>query len=151
MSIVRVQVGKNLRDDESYWSARQVARHLTHSDFIVRRFGDQWTEETSFTRRRGSGCPPQTSNLEDHHIIQNSRVEPTASLAIVQTLAAPSLRAPVSSQTIARCLAERHLVSRQPLRVLPMTPNHPSTLSFLGVSRTTGLDCNGMEPGHLQR
>ncbi|GFX20109.1 transposable element Tcb2 transposase [Trichonephila clavipes] len=37
---------------------------------------------------------------------------------------APSLGAPVSSRTIRRCLAEGHVVSRRPLRVLPLTPTH---------------------------
>ncbi|GFV91207.1 uncharacterized protein TNCV_897281 [Trichonephila clavipes] len=31
---------------------------------------------------------------------------------------------PVSSQNITRCMVEQHLVSRRPLRVLPMTPTH---------------------------
>lgn len=109
---------------EAGWSARRVARQVGRSDFTVRRCWDQWTEETSFTRRPGSGRPRQTSRREDRHIIRHARVEPTASLAAIQTQAAPSLRAPVSSRTIARRLAEGHLVSRRPLRVLPMTPTH---------------------------
>ncbi|GFV43112.1 transposable element Tcb1 transposase [Trichonephila clavipes] len=36
----------------------------------------------------------------------------------------PSLGAPVSSPTIRRRLAEGHLGSRRPLRVLPLTPTH---------------------------
>ncbi|GFW59619.1 HTH_Tnp_Tc3_2 domain-containing protein [Trichonephila clavipes] len=78
----------------------------------------------SFTRRPGSGCPRQTSRREDHHIIRHTRMQPTASLAVVQTKTAPSLRAPASSRSIAKCLTEGHLVSRRLLRVLPMTPTH---------------------------
>ncbi|GFX37567.1 transposable element Tcb2 transposase [Trichonephila clavipes] len=37
---------------------------------------------------------------------------------------APSLGAPVSSRTIRRHLAEGHLGSRRPLRVLLLTPTH---------------------------
>ncbi|GFV76963.1 transposable element Tcb1 transposase [Trichonephila clavipes] len=37
---------------------------------------------------------------------------------------APSLRAPVSSRTIRRSLAEGHLGSRHPLRVLSLTSTH---------------------------
>ncbi|GFU66739.1 transposable element Tcb2 transposase [Trichonephila clavipes] len=37
---------------------------------------------------------------------------------------ARSLEAPVSSRTIRKCLAERHLRSRCPLRLLPLTPTH---------------------------
>ena len=80
---------------EAGWSARRVARQLGRSDCVVRRCWDQWTEETSFTRRPGSG---QTSRREDRHIIRNARVEPTASLAAIQTQAAASLRAPVSGE-----------------------------------------------------
>ncbi|GFX21336.1 transposable element Tcb2 transposase [Trichonephila clavipes] len=78
----------------------------------------------SFTRRPSSGCPQQTSRREDCHIVRNASVKPPASLAAVEAWIAPSLGAPVSSRTIRKCLAERHLGSRCPLRVLPLTPNH---------------------------
>ncbi|PRD35260.1 UNVERIFIED_CONTAM: hypothetical protein NCL1_12066 [Trichonephila clavipes] len=78
----------------------------------------------SFTRRQGSGRPRQTSRREDHHIVRNARVQPTASSAATQAQVAPSLGAPVSSRTIRRQLAEGHLVSRCLLRVLPLMPSH---------------------------
>ncbi|GFW45681.1 hypothetical protein TNCV_3246181 [Trichonephila clavipes] len=37
----------------------------------------------SFTRRPGSGRPRQTSRREDHIIVRNARVEPTASSAAI--------------------------------------------------------------------
>ncbi|GFS75068.1 transposable element Tcb2 transposase [Trichonephila clavipes] len=55
-------------------------------------------------------------------MIRHARVEPIASLAAAQTQAGPSHRAPVCSRTITMCLPGGHLVSRRPLRVLPMTP-----------------------------
>ncbi|GFX61941.1 transposable element Tcb2 transposase [Trichonephila clavipes] len=78
----------------------------------------------SFTRRPDSGCLRQTSRQEDLHIVRNTRVQPTASSAAIQAQVAPSLGAPVSSQTIRRHLAEGHLGSQHPLRVLPLTPTH---------------------------
>ncbi|GFS53002.1 transposable element Tcb2 transposase [Trichonephila clavipes] len=69
----------------------------------------------SLTRRPDSGCPRQTSLLEDRHIVRNARVQPTASSAAIQAHVAPSLVAPVSSRTIRRRLAEGHLGSRRPL------------------------------------
>ncbi|GFV50183.1 transposable element Tcb2 transposase [Trichonephila clavipes] len=66
---------------EAGWPARQVGRY----DLTVRRCWDQWTEETSFTRRPGSGRPRQTSSREYRHIIRHACVEPTASLAAVET------------------------------------------------------------------
>ncbi|GFX21216.1 HTH_Tnp_Tc3_2 domain-containing protein [Trichonephila clavipes] len=65
----------------------------------------------SFTRRPDSECPRQTSRREDHHIVRNASVQPTASSAAIQAQVVPSLGAPVSSQTIRRRLAERHLGS----------------------------------------
>ncbi|GFV86189.1 transposable element Tcb2 transposase [Trichonephila clavipes] len=91
---------------EADWSARRVARQFGRSDCVVRRCWDQVIREMSFTRKTDSGCPRQTSRPEDHHII------------------APSLGAPVSSRTVRRCLAEGHLESLRPLRVLPLTPTH---------------------------
>ncbi|GFV73124.1 uncharacterized protein TNCV_3665411 [Trichonephila clavipes] len=64
---------------EDGWSARRVTRQLGHSDCVVRRRWDQCIREMSFTRRPASGRPRQTSPPEDHHIIINARVKPTAS------------------------------------------------------------------------
>ncbi|GFX43572.1 transposable element Tcb2 transposase [Trichonephila clavipes] len=105
---------------EAGWSDRQVARQLGRSDSVVRRCWNQWIREMSFTRRR-PGHPQQTSRREDQHIVKNARVQPTASSAAIQAPVAPSLGAPVSSRTIRRHLAEGHLGSHRPLRVLPLT------------------------------
>ncbi|GFS60726.1 transposable element Tcb2 transposase [Trichonephila clavipes] len=67
--------------------------------------------------------PRHTSHREDHHIVRNARVQPTASLAAIEAVA-PSLGAPVSFRTVRRRMAEGHLGSRRPLRVLPLTPTH---------------------------
>lgn len=109
---------------EAGLSARRVASHLGRSDSTVRRCWDQWIRERSHTRRPGSGRPRQTNSREDRHIIRHARVAPTSSLSTIQTQVAPSLQAPVSVRTVARRLSEGHLVSRRPLRVLPMTPAH---------------------------
>ncbi|GFW32489.1 lig_chan-Glu_bd domain-containing protein [Trichonephila clavipes] len=55
-------------------------------------------------------------------MVRNACVQPTASSAIIQTHVA--LAPPVSFRTIRRRLAEGHLRSRRPLRVLPLTPTH---------------------------
>ncbi|GFX04067.1 transposable element Tcb2 transposase [Trichonephila clavipes] len=80
-------------------SARRVARQLCHSDCV-------------------------TSRREDLHTVRNARVQPSASSAAIQAQVAPSLGAPVFFRTIQRRLAEKHLVSRRPLRVLLLTPTH---------------------------
>ncbi|GFV31455.1 hypothetical protein TNCV_3462611 [Trichonephila clavipes] len=61
---------------------------------------------------------PSTDLLARRPSHHTSLVEPNALVGAVQTQAAPSLRASVSSRTIVRCLTEGHLVSRRPLRVL---------------------------------
>ncbi|GFV90491.1 transposable element Tcb2 transposase [Trichonephila clavipes] len=109
---------------ETGWSARRIARPLGCSDCVVRRCWDQWTREMLFTRRPDSGRPRQTSRREDRHIVRNARVQPTASSPAFQAHVAPSLEAPVSSQTIRRHLAEGPLGSRCRLRVLSLTPTH---------------------------
>ncbi|GFT30073.1 transposable element Tcb2 transposase [Trichonephila clavipes] len=109
---------------EAGWSARRVARQLGHSDCAVRRCWDQWIREMSFTRKLGSGCPRQISHREERHSVRNSHVQPTASSAANQAQVAPSSGAPVSSGTIRRGLAERHLESRCPLLVLQLTLTH---------------------------
>ncbi|GFV80683.1 transposable element Tcb2 transposase [Trichonephila clavipes] len=109
---------------EAGWSARRIARQLGCFDCVVRRCWDQWIREMSFTRRPGSGRLRQTSRREDHHIVRNARVQPTASSAAIQVQVAPSVRVPVFSRTIQRRLVEGHLGSRCPLRVLPLTPTH---------------------------
>ncbi|GFX64972.1 HTH_Tnp_Tc3_2 domain-containing protein [Trichonephila clavipes] len=64
----------------------------------------------------GVGRPRKTSRREDRHIVGNERVQPTASSVAIQTQVASSLRAPASSRTIRRSLAEGHLRPRCPLR-----------------------------------
>ncbi|GFW27065.1 HTH_Tnp_Tc3_2 domain-containing protein [Trichonephila clavipes] len=96
-----------------------------------------------FTRRPSSRCPRQTRRREDHLIVRNARVQPIASSAAIQAQVVPSVGTPVSSRTIQRHLAEGHLGSRRPLRVLPLTP------PFGVVPRTRKLDCSGMEPSSL--
>ncbi|GFX18173.1 transposable element Tcb2 transposase [Trichonephila clavipes] len=66
----------------------------------------------------------QRSRRKDRHVVRNACVQPTASSAAIQAQVAPSLGVPVFSRTIRRCLAEGHLGSRRPLRVLPLTPTH---------------------------
>ncbi|GFS66780.1 HTH_Tnp_Tc3_2 domain-containing protein [Trichonephila clavipes] len=102
----------------------------------------------SFTRKPGSGRPRQTNRRGDRHIVRNAHVRPTASSAAMQAQVTPSLGAPVSSRTIRRRLAEGHLGSRRPLRVLPLTPP-PSRPPFGVVPRTRKLGYSGMEPGRL--
>ncbi|GFS71238.1 HTH_Tnp_Tc3_2 domain-containing protein [Trichonephila clavipes] len=101
----------------------------------------------SLTRRPGSGRPRPTSLREDIHIVRNSHVQSTASSAAIQAQIALTLEAPVSSRTIRRGLAEGHLGSRRPLRVLPLTPSHRCLRGV--VPRTRKLDCSGIEPGRL--
>ncbi|GFS81364.1 transposable element Tcb2 transposase [Trichonephila clavipes] len=79
---------------------------------------------TSFSVEYKTERPRQTSRREDRHIVRNARVQPSASSAAIQAQVAPSLGAPVSSQTIRRRLAKGHLGSRLPLRELTLTPTH---------------------------
>ncbi|GFS84118.1 transposable element Tcb2 transposase [Trichonephila clavipes] len=109
---------------EAGWSARRVARQLGRSNCAVRRCWDQWIREMSFTRRPDSGHPRQTRHREDHHIVRNAHVQPTASSASIQAHVARSLGAPVFCRTIRRRLADGHLESRFLLRMLPLTPTH---------------------------
>ncbi|GFX83168.1 transposable element Tcb2 transposase [Trichonephila clavipes] len=64
----------------------------------------------------------QSSRRPSHR--KPHRVQPTASSAAIQAQVAPSLRFPVPSRTIRRRLAEGHLGSQRPLRVLPLTLTH---------------------------
>ncbi|GFW34507.1 transposable element Tcb2 transposase [Trichonephila clavipes] len=106
---------------EAGWSDRQVAHKLSHSDCVVRRCWAQWIREMSITRRPGSGRPRLTSRREDSHIVRNARVQPTASSAGTST---PFTRSPSVFSNNRKVPGERHLGSRRPLRVLPLTPPH---------------------------
>ncbi|GFX78555.1 transposable element Tcb2 transposase [Trichonephila clavipes] len=78
----------------------------------------------SFSVEYKTGRPSQTSRRDDCHIVRNARIQPTASSTAIQAQVAPSLGTPVSSRTIRRRMAEGHLGSRRPIRVLPLTPTH---------------------------
>ncbi|GFX18164.1 HTH_Tnp_Tc3_2 domain-containing protein [Trichonephila clavipes] len=94
---------------------------------------------TSFSVEYKKGRPRQTSCREDRPIVRNTRVQPTASSEDIQAQVAPSLEAPVSFRTIRRRLAEGHLGSWRPLRVLPLTPTHRRGAAH----EETGLQWNG--------
>ncbi|GFV18756.1 uncharacterized protein TNCV_4756431 [Trichonephila clavipes] len=76
---------------EAGWSAGRVACQLGHSDCVEKSCWDQWIREMSFTRKPVSGQSRQTSCREDHDIVKNARVQPTASLATIQAQVAPSM------------------------------------------------------------
>ncbi|GFT96373.1 HTH_Tnp_Tc3_2 domain-containing protein [Trichonephila clavipes] len=69
---------------EAGWSARRVFCQLGRSDYIGRRYWDQWIREISFIRRPGSERSRLTSRPGDYHIVRNARVQSTASLATIQ-------------------------------------------------------------------
>ncbi|GFX67116.1 HTH_Tnp_Tc3_2 domain-containing protein [Trichonephila clavipes] len=96
-----------------------------------------------FTERPGTGRSRQTSRREDRHIVKNARVQQTTSSVAVQAQEAPSLGTTVSSRTIRRRLAEGHLGSRRPLRVLPLTPTHQRLNLEWWHARKTGLQRKG--------
>ncbi|GFS94350.1 hypothetical protein TNCV_2013961 [Trichonephila clavipes] len=81
--------------------------------------------------------------------LRNTAFKPSASSAAIQAQVASSLGAPVSSRTIRRpwlkdiwyCGTHQACYQSHP----------PTTPAFGVVPRTMGLDCNGMEPGRLQR
>ncbi|GFT89506.1 hypothetical protein TNCV_4387681 [Trichonephila clavipes] len=52
------------------------------------------------------------SHREDHHIVRNAPVQPSASSAAILAQVEPSVGVPVSSRIIRRRLAEGHLGSR---------------------------------------
>ncbi|GFS56161.1 transposable element Tcb2 transposase [Trichonephila clavipes] len=56
--------------------------------------------------------------------MRNAHIQTTVSSASIHAQEAPSLGAPVSTQTIRSRLAEGHLGLQHPLRVLPLTPSH---------------------------
>ncbi|GFX13534.1 transposable element Tcb2 transposase [Trichonephila clavipes] len=78
----------------------------------------------SFTRRPDSRRPRQTNGREDHHIVRNTRIQPTASSAAIQAQVASLIWIPASSRTIQRTIDEGHLGSCPPLNVLPFTLTH---------------------------
>ncbi|GFV10348.1 transposable element Tcb1 transposase [Trichonephila clavipes] len=62
--------------------------------------------------------------LRRHVVGYQSRQPLTNSTRSAVLTGSTFIRAPVSSRTIRRCLAERHLRSRCPLRLRPLTPTH---------------------------
>ncbi|GFT91980.1 hypothetical protein TNCV_125101 [Trichonephila clavipes] len=108
---------------EAGWSARRVTRQVCRSDLTVR-YWDQWTKETPFTRANClfGRCPDTGSSFTAFPcVFPNHRKVPGRRISDI----AVSIM----------CAAN---------------DTHPPTPSFGVVSRMTRLDCNEMEPGHLQ-
>ncbi|GFU96627.1 transposable element Tcb2 transposase [Trichonephila clavipes] len=92
-----------------------------------RRLRPQWWMNGGVGTSESERCHLHEDQAQDvlyRPVVRNARVNPTTSSSAIQAHVAPSLGAPVSSRTIRRCLAEGHLGSRSPLRVLPLTPTN---------------------------
>ncbi|GFS52390.1 transposable element Tcb2 transposase [Trichonephila clavipes] len=133
---------------EAGWSARRVARQLGRSDCVVRRFGDQWIRDMSFTRRPGPGRPRRTSRRKDRHIVRK----------YTRTVNYFIGRHPGTGNTfiLGPCVISNHM--KEPSRrtfgiVAPITcaalEGDPSKPPFSVVPRKRKLNCSGMEPGRL--
>ncbi|GFW49888.1 transposable element Tcb1 transposase [Trichonephila clavipes] len=85
---------------EAGWSSGRVARQLGRSDYVVRRCWDSGSER----------CHLHEDQAQD--ALDRPVVEKTATSGAL------------SSRTMRRRLAEGHLGSWGPLRVLPLTPTH---------------------------
>ncbi|GFX46950.1 transposable element Tcb2 transposase [Trichonephila clavipes] len=109
-------------------SAQLIARQVGRSDLTMRRCCDQRTEETSFPLKPGSKCLRQISHQKILLITWHVLSESTASLTAVQTQTEPSLRAPVSYLTTAKCLDEGHVCTD--------SDTHRPTPPFEVASRT---------------
>ncbi|GFV67645.1 transposable element Tcb2 transposase [Trichonephila clavipes] len=97
----------------------------TEVDRPLRRFRRQYEQLSQFERGRIIGrIEADWSARRVARQFGRSGCVPTASSVASQAQVAPSLGALVSSRTIRRRLAEGHLGSRRPLRVLPLTPTH---------------------------
>ncbi|GFU44916.1 transposable element Tcb2 transposase [Trichonephila clavipes] len=91
----------------------------------LNRFRRQYEQLSQFERGRIIGMMEAGwSAKQVARQLGRSDCVPTASSATLLSQVASSLGAPVSSRTIRRHLAERHSVSRRPLRVLTLTPTH---------------------------
>ncbi|GFX54597.1 transposable element Tcb2 transposase [Trichonephila clavipes] len=88
----------------------------------LRRFRRQYEQLSQF--ERGRMLEAGWSARQVSRQLGHSDFVPTASSAAIQAQVEPLLWAHVSSRTIRRRLAEGHLVSRRPLRVLPLMPTH---------------------------
>ncbi|GFV70069.1 HTH_Tnp_Tc3_2 domain-containing protein [Trichonephila clavipes] len=80
----------------------------------------------------------------DLHIVRSARLLPTVSSAFIQAQEAASLGAPVSSPTIRRCVAERHLDWWCSLHVLPLTPIHRRLRLEWCHARGNGMQWSGI-------
>uniref|UniRef100_A0A8B9JSY9 Tc3 transposase DNA binding domain-containing protein n=1 Tax=Astyanax mexicanus TaxID=7994 RepID=A0A8B9JSY9_ASTMX len=49
---------------EAGWSNRRIGRHLGWSDMVVAQCWQQWITEGTVYRRRGSGCPRNTTDID---------------------------------------------------------------------------------------
>ncbi|GFW04195.1 HTH_Tnp_Tc3_2 domain-containing protein [Trichonephila clavipes] len=79
-------------------------------------FLDHGTKQTSFGRLQ--------PGMRFGHMTSTKPTYPAICFIGRQAQVAPSLGAFASSRTIRMCLAEGHLGSRRPLRVLPLTFTH---------------------------
>ncbi|GFX45169.1 uncharacterized protein TNCV_3432171 [Trichonephila clavipes] len=108
---------------EAGQSARRIARQLGHSDCVGRSVGTSASEGCHLHEDQGLTPSTDQSSRRPPHCKKCTR---TANCFIGRHpgIGSTFTRASASSRTIRRCLAEGHLGSRHPLRVLPLTSTH---------------------------
>ena len=105
---------------ETGWTYQRIAANVGYNVSVVCRCFQQWSMESSHTRRPCVGWPHSTDIRQDQCIMRAVMAAQTASREEIRAHVAPV----VSLRAIGYCLLAAGLRSRVPLARLPLTLQH---------------------------
>ena len=109
---------------EAGLSYRDITARTRHDATTVMRVWNPWREEGRTKRRAGTGPRNVTTARYDRHLVRMTVTDRTASSTVLSRRWSTATGLDLSASTVRRRLLRAGLVSRMPLRRLPLSRDH---------------------------
>ena len=109
---------------EASLSYRDFEARTVYAAMTVMRVWNQWRKEGRMKRRTGTGPRNVTATPDDRHLIHMAVTDRTVSTTVLSRLWSTATGLGLSASTVRRILLRAGLVSRMPLRRLPLSRDH---------------------------
>ena len=116
--------GRMLGLREEGLSYRDIASRTGHAAMTVMREWDQWREVGRTQRRAGTGPRNVNTVRDDRHLVRMAVTDRTASSTVLSRRWSTATGLDLSASTVRRRLLRPGLVTRMPLRRLPLSRDH---------------------------
>ena len=105
-------------------SYAHIAARTEHASMTVMRVWNQWKEAGRMQRQVGTGPCNVTTARVDRHLVRMAVTDRTASSTVLSRRWSTATGLDLSASTVSSSLLRAGLVSRMPLRRLPLSRDH---------------------------